>query len=335
LALRGLAGLLGVVVALGATGAAWQAAAAARDARRFPPRGELVDVGGYRLHLDVAGAAEPGEPTVILDAGSGSMAAQWGWVRDDLAGSTRVVAYDRPGTGYSDAPPAPLDAAGLAADLGEALDLAGVEGPYVVVGHSMGALTARAFAVAHPGQVAGMVLVDPRVSRLQDDWPEVGALPAGTPLLLRLAPFAARLGVLRVLDPRGDNVDQLPAPDAGRARAALAAPGHWAGVFPDARLGESAAELLTADGADLAGLPLVVLSATEPDTSIGDAADRAWFTGLHERLATAASTSGEHRLVDGADHMSIVTDPRHAAAVTDAIREVVQAGAAGPARTAR
>lgn len=327
--LRVAQGALAGVLALAASGAAWQATASARDARRFPPPGELVNVGGYRLHLHVAGSAEPGRPTVILDAGAQSMAAQWGWVQADLARTTRVVSYDRPGAGFSDAPPAPLDAAGLAADLREALERVGVDGPYVVVGHSMGALTSRAFAARYPDEVAGAVLVDPRRGHLQDDWPEIGALPADTPLLFRLAPAAARLGALRLLDPLGAYVDQLPAVDAGRARAALASPALWTGAFPDARLGESAAELLVA-GESLRGLPVVVLSATEPDMAIGGPADRGWFTRLHQRLAAELSDRGEHRLVGGADHMSIVTNQRHAATVAAATREVVDQAVSSP-----
>jgi hypothetical protein len=66
--------------AMGATlalaGAAWQAAASARDRRTYSPPGRLVDVGGHRLHLHVAG--EPrGRPTVVLDAGIASCSAHW------------------------------------------------------------------------------------------------------------------------------------------------------------------------------------------------------------------------------------------------------------------
>ena len=70
-------GLLALVVALVASGLAYQTIAEARDRRAYPPPGRLVDVGGYRLHLHLLGADKAG-PTVILDAGSGSMSAQWG-----------------------------------------------------------------------------------------------------------------------------------------------------------------------------------------------------------------------------------------------------------------
>lgn len=60
--------LLAVVVALAAGGAIWQAAATAADRRAFPPPGQLVDVGGRRLHLQISGT-DQGLPTVVLEAG--------------------------------------------------------------------------------------------------------------------------------------------------------------------------------------------------------------------------------------------------------------------------
>jgi len=121
----GLLVLLGVLIA---SGLAYQAILSEVDERRYPPPGQMVDVGGYRLHLNVMGRGESG-PTVILDAGSQSASVQWGWVQPRVARFARVVSYDRPGTGWSDAPPEPLGARRLAEDLHRALGEAGVEGP--------------------------------------------------------------------------------------------------------------------------------------------------------------------------------------------------------------
>ncbi len=104
-----LAALLCGIAALLAAGLAYQAIATEVDERRYPPPGERVDVGGYRMHLNVAGQDERG-PTVILDAGSQSASFQWGWVQPEVAEGVRLVAYDRPGNGWSEAPPGPLDA---------------------------------------------------------------------------------------------------------------------------------------------------------------------------------------------------------------------------------
>src|SRR3712207_725365 len=76
---RLLLGLLAVAIALIGAGLLFQSVAEARDRRRFPPPGRLVDVGGYRLHLQVLGA-EQGAPTVLLDSAWASAAPQWGWL---------------------------------------------------------------------------------------------------------------------------------------------------------------------------------------------------------------------------------------------------------------
>lgn len=319
---RAVVGALVVVALLLAVAAVAQRVAEQRDERAFPSA-QLVDVDGRRLHLEVSGASRPGLPTVLLDAGSASTQAQWGWVQQALSGRTRVVSFDRPGVGRSDPADGVPDVRRYAADLREALGRVGVGGPYVLVGHSMGALTTRAFAALFPDEVAGVVLVDPRIGRLQDDWPEVGPLPASTPPELQLAPVAAAIGLLRLVDPLGDHVDQLPPAAAGRARAALASVGHWAGVFPDAQLGESAAALLHDRGGAPREVPLTILSATEPDASIGGPADRARFTALHERAARELSARGEHVLVTGADHVDVVTDQRHAQVVARAVDDVL------------
>jgi hypothetical protein len=79
------------LVGLSAIGTIYQAVAAARDRDAFPPPGEMVDIGGYRLHLQVAGDRRAG-PTVILEAGIASFSTHWHWVQTDLGQTGRVVA---------------------------------------------------------------------------------------------------------------------------------------------------------------------------------------------------------------------------------------------------
>src|SRR5881275_1985800 len=66
---RGTAVVLALIVGLAAAGASYEAIAAGGDAKAYPPPGRLVDVGGYRLHIQCVGT---GSPTVVLDAGLGS-----------------------------------------------------------------------------------------------------------------------------------------------------------------------------------------------------------------------------------------------------------------------
>src|SRR5215210_4844302 len=83
--------LLGlIVVLLALAGATYQAIATERAERAYPPPGEMVDVGGYSLHIRCVGQ---GSPTVILDAGSGLFSAQWVRVQREVSDTTRVCAY--------------------------------------------------------------------------------------------------------------------------------------------------------------------------------------------------------------------------------------------------
>src|SRR5512147_114574 len=70
---------------------------------KYPPPGQIVDVGGYRMHINCMGE---GSPTVILDAGNGESSLDWALVQPEVAKQTRVCAYDRAGYGWSD--PSPL-----------------------------------------------------------------------------------------------------------------------------------------------------------------------------------------------------------------------------------
>src|SRR5215207_8827824 len=156
---RGLAALFGLIAVLALAGASYEAIAAAGDARRYPAPGQLVDIGGYRLHIQCVGA---GSPTVVLDAGLGGSSLDWSLVQSDLGSSTRVCAYDRAGMGWSDPGPQPRTPRQIARELHTLLTNAGIAEPYVLVGHSLAGKNVRLFAPSHPEEVAAMVLVDAR-----------------------------------------------------------------------------------------------------------------------------------------------------------------------------
>src|SRR5690349_11272731 len=88
-----LGGIVVVLLVLMLAGAWYESAAEAADARAYPPPGQMVDVGGYRLHIDCVGS---GSPTVVIDAGLGDWSATWSnRVQPDAAKTTRVCTYDR------------------------------------------------------------------------------------------------------------------------------------------------------------------------------------------------------------------------------------------------
>ena len=118
------------------------------------PLGKLVDVGGYRVHLYCTGT---GSPTVVI-VGAG-FSFNWGLVQPEVAKFTQVCSYDHSGIGWSES--GPKDSCSLrVTEVHTALKNAGIKGPYVLVGHSLGALVARLYAGRYPDEVAGMVFVD-------------------------------------------------------------------------------------------------------------------------------------------------------------------------------
>jgi pimeloyl-ACP methyl ester carboxylesterase len=75
------------------------------DAPPYPPPGRLVDVGGWRLHLNCTGESAPSRPTVILEAGLGDFSVEWSLVQPSVARFARVCSYDRAGDGWSEIGP--------------------------------------------------------------------------------------------------------------------------------------------------------------------------------------------------------------------------------------
>lgn len=117
-----------------------------------------IDIGTHRLYVHCAGK---GTPVVVIDVGVGESYASWQPIQDALAQVTRVFAYDRAGYGQSEPGPMPRHAKQEARELRLLLEKAGVKGPYVLVGHSLGGLNMQVFAAEYPDDVAGMVLLDP------------------------------------------------------------------------------------------------------------------------------------------------------------------------------
>jgi pimeloyl-ACP methyl ester carboxylesterase len=151
------AGALTFFILLAVAGWVYQTTSSARDRHAQPMPGELVDVGGYKMHIDCTGR---GTPVVILDAGLGDTYLSWNKVQPLIARFTRVCSYDRAGLGYSGATPHARIGKVIAEELHALLHNAEISPPYVLVGHSMGGFDVRLFASLYRSEVAGMVLVD-------------------------------------------------------------------------------------------------------------------------------------------------------------------------------
>ena len=297
------------VLMIAAIGGGYQTVRESLDAKAYPPPGQLIEVGGHRLHLHCTGS---GSPTVVLEPGGGAASSDLGWIAPAVARDTRVCVYDRAGRGWSAATDGPQDGAHIAADLHTLLERAQVPGPYVLAGHSFGGLYVQSFAAQFPDQVAGMVLLDSTAPRPGPAEPTntgpynlIGRVAA-------LSAASAHLGAGRLLNPI--SYTTLPPRSRDEARAnsstarALASSVEEYGV---ANTSMQQASALTS----LNGKPLIVLTADE-------GADDQWQS-KQDRMATL-STNSLHRHAN-ATHASLLDDEADAAVASKAIHDVVVA----------
>ncbi|MEP7151821.1 MAG: alpha/beta hydrolase [Nitrospira sp.] len=149
--------LFGTLILLMIVGMGYQLVGMVLDRSHYPPPGQMVDVGGHRLHLYCTGK---GSPTVVLEAAAPGWSLYWTLVQPEVAKVTRVCAYDRAGLGWSERGPSPRTGQRMARELHQLLKRAGISGPYIFVGHSLGGFVARLYREEHPTDIVGMVLVD-------------------------------------------------------------------------------------------------------------------------------------------------------------------------------
>ena len=155
-----------------------------------------MDVGNHKLHINCMGQ---GRLTVILESGTPATSIEWSaWVQPEVAKATRVCAYDRGGLGWSEPGPGPRDAKQITSELHILLEKAGIEGPYVLVGHSVGGHHVRVYADRYPDEVAGMVLV---AATHPEQFERVPGMESGRKMLnvmSKVGPVLAASGVIRL-----------------------------------------------------------------------------------------------------------------------------------------
>jgi pimeloyl-ACP methyl ester carboxylesterase len=122
------------------------------------PSDQMISIGSHRLQIHREGK---GSPAVVIEAGIADQLDKLRPLQDRIASVTQVITYNRAGYGQSEPGPLPRDGAREAAELKILLEKAAVPPPYVLVGHSLGALNVMVFASKYPEDVAGIVLLDP------------------------------------------------------------------------------------------------------------------------------------------------------------------------------
>jgi pimeloyl-ACP methyl ester carboxylesterase len=152
--------LLFTMMFLITVGALFQTISEFIDLRRYSPRGTLVEIQDYSLHLFCLGV---GTPTIILESDLSYNSLQWYAVQRILSKQTKVCSYDRAGLGWSDRSPIPRTGIDMTEELYRILRKDAKDGPYVIVGYNRGAWLARLFAYTYPEEMNGIVLISPSI----------------------------------------------------------------------------------------------------------------------------------------------------------------------------
>jgi pimeloyl-ACP methyl ester carboxylesterase len=257
------------------------------------PPGKLIDVGGYRVHLNCIGT---GNPVVII---VGGFSFDWNLVQPEAAKFGRVCTYDVSGTAWSDPGPANPTCAGRVEEIHHLLKAANIDRPFVLVGFSTGALFARLYARDYPHDLSGMVIVDHAFLPPKAAPAPITSNPDSPPVLIFATPITAGIE-----DEPG--YDTLPQSIRDLHR--------WAEPISPGRPTAELAEACNASvgSAGLGDMPLAVVSTAN---------DSRGYADLQKRLL-ALSTNSRQFIANHSFHSIEISQPE---IVVEAMRQVVEA----------
>jgi pimeloyl-ACP methyl ester carboxylesterase len=281
--------------------------------------GEMIDVGGRRLHLLRRGA---GSPTVLLESGGGGGSSTQDWpLLGRVARFTHGISYDRAGLGWSDPQAAPKTFNGMADDLDALLRRAGEPPPYVLVGSSFGGLLARGYCRRFPAKVAGVVILDaadeaqyfPTMRRM---------LPVHAAELRREAVRAERGEIWAEAGPAISAARGLDEVTKAGMRHVLGLRRHFEAALDELQAAgrATAEEMQPGEPGSLGDRPMIVLSAGRA------AQDPAWIDGRAEAQARLAALSrrGVHLVAEHDGHSLALENPKLVAAAIETVVRAVR-----------
>ncbi len=306
-------------------GFTYQTIATQVDKSTYPVRGQLYNVNGHQMNIYCTGE---GSPTVILEAGGVANSLWWYRVQGELAQHTRVCAYDRAGQGWSEPVDGPRDAITLVGELHTLLQEAGIPAPYVIAGHSFGAILARIYAHQYPEQVSGIVLVEsglliPKQFASQSEFQD---WKSSNDILQAALWGMTRFGVLRLMMPGQFQEWGYPADIAGELAALRSSNQVFDSDYAERLPARWALNEASAAAEHLGNLPMMVLWGTEGLNF--SPADLAHLHDLQQEVATYSSNSLTLN-VEGADHGTILGKAQYAAQVSAAVLAVIESAQTG------
>lgn len=294
------------------------------------PPGQLIEVGGIRLHCYLRGPQIDSLklPTVVIESGCGCSLLTYSWLQESLSETLQVCSYDRAGLGWSDASHQPRDALHIAAQLHALLNKAGINGPVVLVGHSIAGLYLRVYASRYPDNILGIVLLDPSHPNQKQVLSGTGFSPVAR-MKQRAMALYAMLGLAGLCQPtwalKINAMNYLPKWAQQQLLFLCRRPQTFITPLKESDSFDQSA-LQAQQCADLADIPLLVITAPAPDSQ-SIRADwpehiKKW-TNLHKDLL-GLSRNSQHKTIEGAGHCTLITKRYYAEQVANEISQWVK-----------
>lgn len=316
---------LGILTISLLVGMIYQIVSQAADRRKYPPPGQRVDIGGFRLHLNCIGQ---GTPTVVMDAGAGAPSISWGLVSSELAKFTRVCTYDRAGFGWSDANLSASRTSQQSVDeLHLLLTQAEINPPYLLVGHSLGGINMRLYASQYPEEVVGLVLVDSSHENQMTPelWKRI-TIMSWAYQVLRIVSYVGvvrligEMNLLPILKTLKRDIQKYPL--AVQAlfdtfKSFCYRPDYWAtasGEFANIKESFEGVQSVTS----LGSLPLIVLSQGSQDSQMSDERFQRW-EALQLDL-TKLSSNSQRIVAENSGHLIPLDQPE---LVVNVVRQLI------------
>ncbi len=298
-------------------GTAWRRVAEWWDRRDCDMPGRMVRVDGRLVHVVAEGT---GEPAVVIESGIGGSHLEWEEVAAGLRGTARVVRYDRPGLAFTPYVRGDRSPEALAIGLRAMLAAEGIAPPYLLVGHSLGALHVRTYAALFPRDVAGVVLVDPTHENLVETaWARpVGRLVGAA---FRAAALLSRFGMARVFGRAVTRADARRVADPGvpHVAAFLRAAGAlthrtvdgWRGLAAE-YAGLVGAHVRTGRLSATHGFPAVPITVISAGREPPNRVERAVWTWLRTEMPRTAALGidGRHVVAEHSGHLVPLDEPQ-------------------------